>query len=567
MKNTYILGVTGYPGALCHDGSAAILKDGVVLAAAEQERFSRRKHAESEAPYEAIRYCLEKAGKKLDEIDYIATGWSEAKNLDVIPKGESSEYANAVFPKNLFDCASLPPIYFVKHHIAHIMSSYFQSGFSDAACLVVDGCGEFESITLAEMRNDNLQIIKQYDINCSLGAFYDSAAKYCGLTFDDAGKLMGLAPYGNPDQKMPILFDVKKSEFAHLFPVSSKKQPDWAELQQHYLDYFIKNNYPYKLGDKTDIMSYINFAASAQQNLEDIILELVKLLIQSVKSENLIISGGVGLNGTANGAIDRTGLYKNIFIHPGTNDAGTSIGAALEIFRSLGAFKDRHPPRIRNVYLGQSYSDDEIENVIINRPFRKQKLDRKALIQKTASLLAKGNIVAWFQGGFEFGPRALGTRSFLANPTNRQTLNMLNNIKGREVWRPLSPIVLDSHYNEVFEDINPHNLSEFMLKTCRVKELWQSKLAAVTHIDKTSRPQVLSRQNNELLYDAISLFYKKTGIPVVVNTSFNTKGQPIINTPTEAAAIFENQFGIDALIMGSWLIEWAQNERRDSMVS
>jgi len=550
----YILGITGYPGSECHDGSAAILKDGVVLAAAEQERFSRRKHAPAEAPYDAIQFCLQKTKLSLDDIDYIGTGWADNGHLDVLPKGDVSEYSKIILPKNIFSYKTTPPIFFVKHHLAHIMSSYFQSGFHSAACLVIDGRGEAESITLAKMDGDKLNIIRQYDVACSLGAFYDSASKYCGLEFTDAGKLMGLAPYGISNQKMPLSFDLKKQEFVHSFSVLNREKIVFSKLQEKYLEYFTNNNYPYKPGDKTDIMSYIHFAASAQKTIENIILDLVKILRKSVMSDNLVISGGVGLNCTANGVIDRSGLYKNIFIHPGTNDGGVSIGAALEVFRHLGKFKHTIPKQIDNVYYGSSYSDEIIEKIVKNRLFKVTKLNSSTLITKTASLLQKGKIIAWFQDGFEFGPRALGARSFLANPTNRVTLNALNILKSREIWRPLSPMVLDSHYADVFEDDNPQNLSPFMLKTCLIKTSWRAKIPALTHIDGTSRPQILTRKANKLLHGVVTLFYKKTGVPIIINTSFNIKNQPIVNTPIEALAILENNSQVDALIIGRWLV-------------
>lgn len=555
MKSVCILGVNGYPGVKCHDGSAAILKDGLVLAAAEQERFSRRKHAIAEAPYDAIKFCLQKTGLSLNNISYIATGWSENEKIQIIQRGRKSEYSDAVFPKNIFSYTALPPIYFVKHHIAHIMSSYYQSGFFDAACLVVDGRGEFESITLAEMRRDKLRLIRQYDISCSLGAFYGAAAKYCGLEFEDAGKLMGLAPYGLSNQAMPLSFDTKSKEFSHAFKIQKKAEIDLEELEQQYLNYFEKNNYPYKVGDKSDIVSYIHFAASAQGTVENVILDLVRILKKSVDSDNLIISGGVGLNCTTNGIIDRSGLYKNIFIHPGTNDAGISIGAPLEVFRHLETFKHSTPKQITNVYLGNSYTNEEIENIIKSRLIDATKLNRQALITKTASLLAQGGVIAWFQNGFEFGPRALGARSFLASPVNRKTLNKLNNLKGREIWRPLSPIILDTQYSSIFDDKSPQNLSRFMLKTCFIKQSWQSKIPALTHIDGTSRPQRLLRKDNALLYDMISLYNKKTGVPIIVNTSLNVKGQPIVNTPAEAVAILETQIEIDALVIGNWFVK------------
>lgn len=556
----YILGITGYPGNDCHDTSAALIKDNNVVVAAEQERFSRRKHAYGEGPYDAVLFCLNAAGITLDEVDYIAISWELEDIEKCIPAGTESEVKEKLFPKTVFKYTKIPEIRFINHHISHLASSFYQSGFKEAACLIIDGQGENESITLAKAKLGEIEVLKRYPICYSLGAFYDAAAGFTGLGFDVPGKLMGLSPYGVPNQKMPLHYDDINGKFEIDLQGIDEEKTTFIEVRDKYIDYFIKNNFPFRKApfarvEAPELMSYINFAASAQHTLENIIVGLAKYLESIAKSDNLIIAGGVALNCTSNGILDSKDVFKNIFVYPAANDAGCSVGAALEVARQIGIFDKEVPSRLTNVYIGKKYSDEEYKVILNNQNFNSECLSESELIEKVSSSLAENKIIAWYQNGFEIGPRALGARSLLASPVERNTLLRMNKAKKREGWRPLSPIILDKYYSEIIEDDNEQNLSDFMLKTCRIKDEWIQRIPAVVHIDYTTRPQYLRRDSNPLLYSIMEMFYSKTGVPVLINTSFNVKRQPIVNSPNDALIALENNFGIDALVMGNWYIQ------------
>lgn len=556
----YILGITGYPGNDCHDTSAALIKDNVVIAAAEQERFSRRKHAYGEGPYDAALYCLNAVGISLDEVDKIAISW-ELEEIDkYIPAGTESTVAEKLFPKTIFNYNRIPEIQFINHHLSHLTSSFYQSGFIEAACLIIDGQGENEAITLAKAKCGKVEILKKYPICYSLGAFYDAAAGYTGLGFDVPGKLMGLSPYGMANQRMPLHYDDRTGEFRTDLEGIDEKATTFIEVRDKYIEYFVKNNFPFRRApfarvETPELMSYINFAASAQQTLETIIGGLANYLKKIAKCENLILAGGVALNCTSNGILDSKGIFKNIFVYPAANDAGCSVGAALEVARQNGLYDKEVPLKISNVYIGKRYTDEEYKIILNNQNFNSKYLSQDELIEKVSNSLTENKIIAWYQDGFEMGPRALGARSMLASPVERNTLLRMNKAKKREGWRPLSPIILDKYYKDIMEDENEQNMSEFMLKTCKIKKEWIHRIPAVVHIDYTTRPQYLRRSANPLLYSLIEAFYGKTGIPVLINTSFNVKRQPIVNSPNDALIALENNFDIDALVMGHWYIQ------------
>ena len=559
-KRVKILGMIGNPGTDCHNSSAAIVVDGKVIAAAEQERFSRRKHATGEAPYEAIQFCLNEARLSLDEIDAIAISWEPDNVHPTLTDSEKKEIMKKLFPKNFFLYQKdILPCKYVKHHISHLTAAFYQSGYKEAACLVIDGQGENEAITLAYANGDKIEVLKTFPISKSLGAFYDAAAGYVGLGYDVPGKFMGLAPYGIPNQEPIIQFDSEKAEF--VCKVNEINERDsFYQTREKYIDYFEKNNYPFSRAEvgKTSVaemMAYSNFAASIQKNLDDIILNIAKYLKRTTKSDNLVMAGGVTLNCTSNGHIDRAKVFSNIFIYPAANDAGCSVGAALEVARQEGVFGLQLPERLETAYLGKKYSTQDIEVVVNNCKFEKIYYeDNEVLANKIAKELAANKIIAWFQEGFEFGPRALGARSILANPGVRENVNRVNIAKERELWRPLSPIVIDSYYQDVFIDDSPYNMSEFMLKTCEISEKWISKIPAVVHVDRTSRPQYLKRETNSKLYAVLERFREITGIPLLINTSFNIKKQPIINSPRDAIIAFENNEKLDGIVIGNWYI-------------
>lgn len=555
-----ILGIIGSPGSDCHNSSAALIVDGNVIAAAEQERFSRRKYATGEAPYEAIQFCLNKARISLDEIDAIAISWEPDNVQPILTDNEIRDVMKKLFPKSIFKYKKeVLPCRYVKHHISHLTAAFYQSGYKEAACLVVDGQGEKESITLAYACADKIEIIKTFPISRSLGAFYDAAAGYVGLGYDVPGKFMGLAPYGIPDQEAIIQFDPEKEEF--LCKVNEINVEDsFYQTREKYLNYFEKNSYPFLRAEMgkisaSEMMSYSNFAASIQKSLDEIILNLAKYLKRVTRSDNLVMSGGVTLNCTSNGYLDRANIFSNIFIYPAANDAGCSVGAALEVARQEGLFGKQLPEKLKTAYLGTEYTTDDIEVVVSNCKYAKKYYgDDRMLAINIAKELADNKVIAWFQGGFEFGPRALGARSILANPGLRENVNKVNIAKERELWRPLSPIVLDSYYKDVFIDNSPYNMSEFMLKTCKISEKWINRIPAVVHVDKTSRPQYLKKKVNSKLYSVLECFREITGIPLLINTSFNIKKQPIINSPREAIIAFESNDKLDGIVIGNWYI-------------
>lgn len=555
----YVLGITGFPEKNIHDSSAALFHNDQLIAAAEQERFSRRKHAYGEPPFDAIEFCLNKAGIELSDVDKIAIGWEYDDIPKIIPAGSNNPYASKLFPINRFKTNKIPEINFINHHMTHLTSVMYQSGYEEAAALIVDGQGESVSITLAEVKMGKISIIKEYPVSNSLGAFYDAAAGYTGLGYDVAGKLMGLAPYGIANQKMPLSFDPATGEFICTVK-SITKDSKFTEVRQAYLDYFVKNNFPYNIApfakvSTAELMSYINFSASVQETLDDIIINLAKFLKSKTRFNNLVLAGGVALNCTANGKLDKEGLFTNIFAYPAANDAGCSVGAALEIIRQEGYFNEIVPKQIKNVYYGESYSNDFIENIVKNRNFISEFVSDENIPEVVSNLLDSNKILCWFQNGFEFGPRALGARSIIANPKNRKTLIKINKLKNREAWRPLSPIVIDSHYEEIFEDQPPYNMADVMLKTVKVRKDWQKQIPAVVHIDGTTRPQLLMKDVNYRLYEVIERFYVKSGIPVIINTSFNGKRQPIVNSPIEAIRFLETNNYIDGLVIGNWLVK------------
>ena len=555
----YILGVSGEPGTNCHETSASLWKDGRIVAAAEQERFSRRKHAYGEAAYDAVAFCLNKEKIGLDDVDYVAVNWEPNGIHKELSEEEEENVRNLYFPKNLFHYTKKIKCKYIKHHITHIAASFYQSGFSEAACLVIDGQGENEAITLAKASGNKIEIIKTFPICCSLGAFYDAATIYVGLGDNVAGKLMGLAPYGIPNQEKIISFDENTGEFVN--KVTDLNVDDGFETTyRKYIKYFEKNCYPYNTaahGKVTaeELMTYVNFAASIQKNLDDVIIAMGRYLKKITKCDNLVMAGGVTLNCTSNGCLDRENIFENIFIYPPANDGGCSAGAAHELARELGLYDEKLPDRIKNVYLGQTYSDMDYEVAIHNSNFKYEHIENaEDFSMRVAQLLKDNKILGWVQEGFEYGPRALGARSIICNPGCRESINKVNRAKSRELWRPLSPIVLDKYYKQIFVDEKPYNMSEFMLKTCEIREEWIDRIPAVAHIDKTSRPQYLTKEANPRMYDVLEKFYMLTGIPLLINTSFNIKAQPIVNSPREALLALETNEKLDGLIMGNWYV-------------
>lgn len=555
--NKYILGLN----IGNHDSSAALIKNGELVKYIEQERISRNKMALGEPPIDATLECLKSEKISINDVSAISIGmdWKYRNEIYKMSKEEKDKYikfenTNWFLPSKTFG-DSLPPIYSMKHHLAHAASAYRVSGFKECAILVVDNRGENASTSLGFAKNGKITFFKQINIQNSLGIFYNSAAKFTGLygKYREVGKFMGLAAYGKPEIKMPLRPSRDKLIFKDLINIEDESIFNSINLRKKQLkEYFEANCFPYETGNIEEIMSYADFAASVQKSLEDVLIDFVLELKEVTKMDNLVISGGVALNCSANGKIEKSKIFKNIYVPPFPSDSGTSIGSALELYYNLYGkpFVD-NPLRIAG--LGIEYSQEDTLKILndYKEKIHYSVFTEEELYDFVAKEISKGKCVGWMQGGFEAGPRSLGNRSILADPRTRRSLIKLNLIKEREMWRPIAPSVLIDKYSDYFEG-NPDS-KYFMNVATLVKEEKRKNIIAVVHVNNTARPQVVTKEQSKY-YRLIKAFYELTGIPVLCNTSLNTRGVPLVNTPKDALECFLKR-DIDLLVIGNIVIE------------
>ena len=563
MKILGIVGRTDNP--LVHDGSATLIIDNKIVYAIEQERLSRNRYAMGEGAPDAIEACLKDTGYTLADIDYIAYGWlpeleAATKISDNI--SVSDELTQRILPPQYLDAKSRAPIHFVQHHYTHAASTYYTSGLDSAAILVIDGRGEDESISLLHAKGNTITLIESYPMLYSLGVFYSAAGTCAGIGgkagHSGPGKLMGLAPFGQVRQAIDFCFDKNTGRFT--LPPSVQKAVDAATeplnagaMWRFWLDYYQHHFYPYDGQGETpsvsyDIAHYVDMAASVQKCLEAICEGLAERIKTLTGETNLVLSGGCALNCSMNAYLSRQNIFDNIYIFPGANDAGCSIGAALALSYTLNPLAVRQP-RLAAPDFGKSYTNDEIAVAISDYGFTPHKLSPDALAEQVAQDLADDKIIAWFQGRDEFGPRALGRRSFMANPTNRENMGRLNTIKGREMWRPLAPSILEEQAATVLEGSMESGLHRYMLGVASIRKEWRSKIPAVLHIDFTCRPHFVQEETDGAYWAVINKFYEKTGIPLVCNTSLNVAGQPIVHKPKEVLEVFATRDDVQTLVI------------------
>ncbi|OZI27016.1 carbamoyltransferase [Bordetella genomosp. 7] len=574
----YTLGIN----AAFHDCSATLVRDGVVLAAAEEERFTRIKHGKRpvpfstwQLPYHAIDYCLAEAGIVLRDVDHIVYAFDAAllpqppqeNGHILLPLEPSRSTARAhegspwdpLFtsyvlnaPRQLldgaphhlkarFDGLTLDHIQsrwiFLDHHLSHEASAFLAAPCEETAVLTLDGRGERASTSYGVYRDGRYTRLKQVELPHSLGLLYEDVTRYLGfLHSSDEYKVMALASFGQPEYLSQMREIVRLEDEG-----GYRIEP--ARLHERF-------GPPRQRGAPFDT-HHKNLASSLQYVLEETTLHMARWLHGQTGARHLAMAGGVALNCVMNARLSRDGPFERVWVQPAAGDSGTSLGAALYVDQQR-----RGGPRrwaMEHAYLGPAYDDDEIERFLYRSRLAFRKLDNVA--EEAAELLAQEKILGWFQGRMEFGPRALGARSILASPLDSGMQARLNGLKDREDFRPVAPVVLQERAAQWFDARGESPLcAPFMLFVYDVLPHRAARIPAVRHIDGTARVQTIRRDQNERYYDLLAAFEKRTGVPVLVNTSFNTRGEPVVCSPRDAVECFWTS-PLDALVIGSYLLE------------
>lgn len=541
----------------CKDAAAVIIEDGKIISAVEEERFIYKRHKDA-FPHKSIDYSL-----KNRDIDHITYGIDHDKFkvpsfknylipltffkkrikcldvLDKLPQNYIRRFADAcyyIFFKNLMaqrmrDRRKLglklkKPSHIIPHHLAHAASAYRASGFGKANILVLDGSGETESASLF-IGDGEITKLKSYSQDNSLGILYTMVTVLLGLSRYGQGKTMALASYGNENPQFQKILQINDQGYQ----VSMNKVPTLNKFKRY------SNERIQRIHE--------DIAATLQTRLEAAALKLLETIYMQTGYKNLCLAGGVALNCAMNSALLNSEYVRHIFVQPAANDAGIALGSALELAYQQG-FKSQ---KMVHAYCGSEYTNDEIKEVLSKS---KLKYSFHEDIESVATdLLIKNKIIGWFQGRMEFGPRALGNRSILANPMEFSIRDKVNDVKQRERWRPLAPSVLEEKMKFYF--VNPHP-SYFMNLTFQVRSEKQNEVPAIVHVDGSARVQTVVKETNKRFYCLIKKFGKNTGVPILLNTSFNTKNQPIVRTPKDAIETFK-RMGLDYLVVGNWIVE------------
>lgn len=561
------------------DASAAIVLDGEVKFAVAEERLNRRKHFGG-FPALSIRACLDAVGARISDVDHVAVGQDSdanlakkvqyalgnpAKILNLIRlrrrKEAMRDVRSLIADALQVDSARLRfQEHHLEHHIAHIASAYYCSPWEKAAGFSYDGSGDFVSTMRARCEGNRVEVLDRVFLPHSLGSLYTMICEFIGYTkYGDEGKVMGLAPYGRDTycDEIGRIINLQDGSFRldldYFKPLGSNQGmrvlPDGTvELARHYSERMVRLHGAPRHPDSEITQRDMDLAFAVQHRFEETFFDLLNHLHREVPVEQLVLAGGCALNSVANGKIfDRTS-FRQTYIQPAAGDEGLAIGAALHTYHSVLGQSRRH--ELKTSYLGPEFSDSRIQSALQSAGLAHQKMDRPALLDAVAEEIASGNVVGWFQGRMEWGPRALGNRSIVAHPGLPDMKDILNaRIKRREWFRPFAPSILAEYQPEYFEHDHP---SPFMLHVYKIRSEKRKQLCAVNHVDDTGRLQSVTRDENPIYYDLISAFHRKTGIPVVLNTSFN-ENEPIVCTPEEAIDCFQRT-RMDALAIGSFLL-------------
>jgi carbamoyltransferase len=582
-----ILGIS----AFYHDSAAALLQNGHIVAAAQQERFSRKKH-DPRFPTDAAHYCLEEGGITIDDLDYVVfydKPFIKFERLlmtvlSTAPRGLLAFFDQMPpwLKEKLFMRSTLRKaldykgeVLFSTHHLSHAAAAFFPSPFEEAAIITMDGVGEWATTTYGRGRGNHVEILKEINFPHSLGLLYSAFTYFTGFKVNSGEyKLMGLAPYGTPKY-----VDAIKRELIDI------KQDGSFRLNLDYFDYCAGRRMtnerfgklfdgPRRKPESKITQREMDLARSVQEVTEEIMLAVANHVHHETGLNKLVLAGGVALNCVANGRLLREGPFEDVWIQPCAGDGGNALGAALFAHHQLlDAPRKPDAARQQFTYLGPAFSDDAIKAYLDKEGIPYQEYSEDDVCDAVAGLLATENVVGWFQGRMEFGPRALGARSILGDPRSREMQSVLNlKIKFRESFRPFAPSVLEDKADECF-DLRGHE-SPYMLLVADVKEdrlvklpeedqakqgfdklkVVRSDLPAITHVDNSARIQTVTEQANPRYYNMIKAFYDKTGCPVVINTSFNVRGEPIVCTPQEAFTCFMRTH-MDYLCLGRFILD------------
>lgn len=584
-----ILGIS----AFYHDSAACLLRDGEIVAAAQEERFSRIKH-DSSYPVNAITYCLKEAGLKAEDLDIVGYYEKPLLKLDriietlltvapralkIYMKGIPLWLSDRLWVTDYFEenFGIEPRMAWCAHHQSHAAAAFFASGFEKAAILTADGVGEWATTSAGVGAGNSINLLREIHFPHSLGMLYTAFTYYIGFRVNSGEyKLMGLAPYGEPEYVDTILrelIDVKDDGSFRLNMKYFGYLTSERMINRKFEELF---GGPPRRPEGEIEQRHLNLARSIQEVTEMVMLRLARSLHEETGLDNLCMAGGVSLNCVANGKILRESGFRRLFIQPAAGDAGGALGAALFLWhryqnqpRNIGNGKR---DIMRGTYLGPGYSNEEIHETLKKRQAPAKRFDRRELIERTAEMIAEGKVVGWFQGRMEFGPRALGARSILGDARKPEMQSLINRkIKFRESFRPFAPSVLAEYASEYFE---LDGESPYMLLTAPVREVKRrvltdeekrftgldkqkvarSVIPAVTHVDWSARLQTVRREDNPIYYDLIAEFNRLTGCPVIINTSFNVRGEPIVCSPEEAYDCFLRT-EMDSLVIGTFVVE------------
>ncbi len=584
-------GLDGYPSKFDtgHDAAAAIVVDGRVVAACEEERFSREKHS-PKFPKSAIEFCLKEAGlKDVSELDLVAYYFSypqmfhkgkygdnsSAMGLLTRPAvwipntamklynrfaGYDNDRSRRAFERNMGMRLRDDRFKAVNHHVCHVASTFYDSPFERALTVTLDAEGESVSGMMAVCNGTDIKVLRQTYAPNSLGYLYAFTTLFLGFDKHDEYKVMGLAPYGNPAPYRDYFRSVITKHSDGSFSVSpglitylmARDGVLGRENQAFYPPSMTKGLGPARKKNEPVTQRHMDIAAALQESLEDTVLHLLTQLQKETGERNLCMAGGVSLNCTMNGKIARSGLFDEVYIHPAAHDSGTSVGAALYGYHNL-----LKQPRVVNrkpqVYLGPGHPESAINDALVEYDAKIVHHRPKDLYEEVAEAIANGKVIGWYQGRMEWGPRALGNRSIIADARRDDMKDVVNHaVKLREGFRPFAPACLASEASKWF-DMTGLKESPYMLFIMQVAADKKGQIPAVTHVDGSARVQTVTPENNEKFHKLLTAFHKKTGVPVFMNTSFNVKGEPIVNTPGDAVRCFLNT-QIDMLVLGDTIV-------------